>query len=103
MVIKFYCMIRFQKEVHIAVIKFYVRVNDKRVVHCSDHVPHQWSVTKEKVHTVTMMMMMIIIIIYPLTARVVGAPQMISQPVSYIFPCSPLLSGTWRTLDLSIP
>ena len=27
-----------------------------------------------------------IIIIYPLTARVVGAPQMISQPVSSIFP-----------------
>ena len=32
----------------------------------------------------------IIIIIYPLTARVVGAPQIISQPVSFIFPCSPL-------------
>ena len=31
------------------------------------------------------------IIIYPLTARVVGAPQMISQPFSSIFPCSPLL------------
>ena len=29
-----------------------------------------------------------IIIIYPLTAKVVGAPQMISQPVSSIFPCS---------------
>ena len=29
-------------------------------------------------------------LIYPLTARVVGAPQMISQPVSSIFPCSPL-------------
>ena len=27
----------------------------------------------------------IIVIIYPLTARVVGAPQMISQPVSSIF------------------
>ena len=34
----------------------------------------------------------IIIIIYPLTVRVVGAPQMISQPVSSIFPCSPLPS-----------
>ena len=32
----------------------------------------------------------IIIIIYPLTSRVVGAPQMISQPVSFIFPCFPL-------------
>ena len=36
-----------------------------------------------------------IIIIYSLTARVVGAPQKISQPVSFIFPCSPLPSGTW--------
>ena len=35
----------------------------------------------------------IIIIIYPLTARLVGAPQMISQPVSSIFPCSLLPSG----------
>ena len=34
------------------------------------------------------------IIIYPLTARVVEAPQRISQPVSSIFPCSPLPSGT---------
>ena len=45
----------------------------------------------------------IIIIIYPLTARVVGAPQIILQPVSSIFPCSPLPSGTWRTPGLSIP
>ena len=42
----------------------------------------------------------IIIIIYSLTARVVGAPQMISQPVSSILPCSPLPSGTWRTPGL---
>ena len=42
-------------------------------------------------------------LIYPLTARVVGAPQMISQPVSSIFPCSPLPSGTWWTPGLSIP
>ena len=34
------------------------------------------------------------LIIYPLTARIAGAPQMISQPVSSIFPCSPLPSGT---------
>ena len=45
----------------------------------------------------------IIIIIYPLTARVVGAPQMISQPVSSICPCSPLPSGSWRTPGQSIP
>ena len=36
--------------------------------------------------------LLIIVIIYPVTARVVGAPQMISQPVSSIFPCSPLPS-----------
>ena len=45
----------------------------------------------------------IIIIINPLTARVVGAPQMILQPVFSIFPCSPLPSGTLRTPGLSIP
>ena len=42
-------------------------------------------------------------LIYPLTMRVVGAPQMISQPVSSILPCSPLPSGTWRPPGLSIP
>ena len=41
--------------------------------------------------------------IYPLTTRVVGTPQMISQPVFSIFPCSQLPSGTWRTPGLSIP
>ena len=45
----------------------------------------------------------IVIIINPLTARVVGAPQMILQPVFSIFPCSPLPSGTCRTPGLSIP
>ena len=35
--------------------------------------------------------------------RVVGAPQMTSQPVSSIFVCSSLLSGTWRTQGLSVP
>ena len=45
----------------------------------------------------------IVIIIYPLIARVVGAPQMILQPVSSIFPFSPLLSWTRQTLGLSIP
>ena len=44
-----------------------------------------------------------IIIINPLPASVVGAPQMILQPVFSFFPCSPLPSGTWRTPDLSIP
>ena len=45
----------------------------------------------------------IIIIIYPLTTKVVGAPQMILQPVFSIFPCSPLPSGTCRTPGLSVP
>ena len=40
--------------------------------------------------------------IYRLTARVVGALQMISQPVFSIFPCSSLPSGTCRTPGLSI-
>ena len=44
----------------------------------------------------------IIIIINPLTARVVGAPQIILQPVFSIFPCSLLPSGTCRTPGLSI-
>ena len=43
------------------------------------------------------------VIINPLTTRVVGAPQMILQPVFSIFPCPPLPSGTCRTPGLSIP
>ena len=42
-------------------------------------------------------------LIYILTARVFGAPQMISQPVSSIFRFSSPPSGTWRTPGLSIP
>ena len=45
----------------------------------------------------------IIIITNPLTARVVGAPQMVLQQVFSIFPCSPLPSKTCRTPDLPIP
>ena len=44
-----------------------------------------------------------VIIINPLTARVVGAPQMISQPIFVYFPCSPLPSRTCRTRGLPIP
>ena len=44
-----------------------------------------------------------IIIINPLTATVVGAPQMILQPVFSNFHCSPLPSETCRTPGLSIP
>ena len=45
----------------------------------------------------------VITIIYPFTVRILGAPQMTSQPISSIFPCSPLPSGTWRTPGLCIP
>ena len=60
------------------------------------------TVQRTKVIKVIIIIISIIIIIYPLTARVVGAPEMISQPVSSIFSCSPLPSGTWRTPGLSI-
>ena len=52
---------------------------------------------------VIIIIIIIIIIIYALTVKVAGAPQMISQPVSSICPCSPLPSGTSRTSGLSIP
>ena len=45
---------------------------------------------------VVVVVVIIIIIINPSTARVVGAPQMILQPVFSIFPCSPPPSGTCR-------
>ena len=45
----------------------------------------------------------VFIIINPLTARVIGAPQMILQPVFFHFPSSPLSSGTCQTPGLSIP
>ena len=48
------------------------------------------------------MSFLLLLLICPLTVRVVGAPQMISQPVSSIFPCSSLPSRTWRTPGLSI-
>ena len=40
--------------------------------------------------------------IYPLTEMVAGAPQMTSHQVSFIFLCSQLPSGKWRTPRLSI-
>ena len=44
----------------------------------------------------------VIIIIFPFTSGVVEAPQMISQLLFSIFPCSPLPSVTWRTPGLFI-
>ena len=57
----------------------------------------------DELHACSFHCYIIIIIFYPLTARVVGAPQMISQPVSSIFPCSPLPSVTWRTQACPFP
>ena len=46
----------------------------------------------------------IIIIINPLTARVVGAPQMTLQPVFFsIFPCSPLPSAFLNVVFPPLP
>ena len=45
----------------------------------------------------------LIIIINPSTVRVIGAPQMISQSLSFVFLCSPLPSRIGRTPGLSIP
>ena len=52
---------------------------------------------------IVIIVIIIIIIINPLTARVVGAPQIILQPIFSIFPCSALPSGTCRTPGLFIP
>ena len=43
------------------------------------------------------------LLLHLLTAEVVGALQMTSQPLSSIFLCSPLPSGTCQTPGLSIP
>ena len=55
------------------------------------------------IYVVIFLCIIIIIIIYCLTAKVVGAQQIILQPVSSIFPCFPLPTGTWRTQGLSSP
>ena len=52
--------------------------------------------------TLKEVLIIIIIIINPLTARIVGAPQMILQPVLSIFPCSPLPSAC-PFLDVVFP
>ena len=44
-----------------------------------------------------------LIIIYPLTARVTGAPQVISQPVSSIFPFSTASLGLGELQDRPFP
>ena len=52
--------------------------------------------------TLQIIIIIIIIIINSVTARVVGAPQMILEPVFSIVSCSPLPSVTWRTPGLTI-
>ena len=63
----------------------------------------EWPHASARQMSISFIFSLIIIIINPLTARVVGAPQMILQPVFSIFPWSPLPSGTCRTPGLSIP
>ena len=58
--------------------------------------PHKWLRTQSSTHYSSHL-------IYPLTMRVIGTPQMLSQAVSSIFPCSPLPFGTWWIPSLSIP
>ena len=64
------------------------------IMHHHHHLKRHFDIRSE---------LFIVIIIYPLTTRVFGAPQMISQPVFSIFPCSPLPSWTWRSPGLSVP
>ena len=74
-----------------------VAVTDVPKLRASSATRSRTHITREKI----MYNNIIIIIINPLTARVVGAPQMISQPVFSMFPCSPPPSGTCRIPDLS--
>ena len=71
----------------------------------SEMIPSWLSCVAVRIATVlvSIIIIIIIIIINPLTTRVVGAPQMILQPVFSIFPCSPPSAGTCRTPGLSIP
>ena len=63
----------------------------------------RWNFPDASIIYITSAHILLLIIIYPLTAMVVGAPRMISQPVTSIYPCSPLPSGTcWFLLGLSI-
>ena len=68
------------------------------------HIHNSFHVSNDtQVKSTSFIIIIIIINISPLTARVVGAPQIILQPISSIFPCSPLPFGTWQTPSLPIP
>ena len=69
----------------------------------TERVKGRQLVQTERVKGRRVVQIIIIIIINPLTARVVGAPQMIWQLVSSIFPCSPLPYRICRTPGLSVP
>ena len=72
--------------------------------HTHTHIHRERSLPKTKRRLCNKVFVIIIIIIIdPLTARVVGAPQIILNSFFSIFPCSPLPSGTCRTPGLSIP
>ena len=50
-----------------------------------------------------LLLLLLLLIINPLTARVIGTPQMILQPVFSTCPCSTLPSGTCRTQACPVP
>ena len=86
-------------------LKYYQRHRKWRT---QNKIRHPKTAAHSKPRFSAFFLLLLIIIIDPLTARVVGAPQMISQQVSSILPCSPLPSRTWRTpacplLDVVFP
>ena len=92
---------KFKTESHTATKERYSRQKEQAVFQPSSAKPVSVQSAVESAHEDQTLI--IIIIINLLTVRVVGAPQMILQPVFSIFPCSPLLSGTFQTPGLSIP
>ena len=67
-----------------------------RTYHATQHPMMQYA-------GISYIIVIIIMNIYPLTARVAEAPQMISQPVSSIFPVLHCPLGLWQTPGMSIP
>ena len=111
------CKAQIQSKTALSSVQKYILTEneqEKRLIHTiiesilsSNYIsPSIWHTYKQfqaqSNHTI-IIITIIIIIINPLGARVVGAPQMILQPVFSMFPCSPLPSGTCRTPGLCIP
>ena len=78
------------------------KINTKRLTVAKRLRPVVMPTSLDALGTIAVTVIIIIIIIYPLNARVVVTPQVISQPVSSIFPYFPLPYETWRTPGLSI-